>query len=678
MRPLADDTSTTRSSSNKGSDPPQSTPTRTSDNLTEIPKLSKQGLDNRSYELTVGDLGSSNDAYTKYLRKLTSVEFPTLQVVLDFLDRPRKPTSCEGEPACARCHYFRASLLGCFPGPSTQPCKKLWSSEEHHTMPPNNSVEDLLGVMVQLGSTAQKSKPERLILLVEDLKPCGLKFLGAFLDIDPRAFERLLNFRREFTNEISDVNVLGYSQGYYYRDPNGGKVSRNFKDDLLATGFSNGKARRWWTDIVAHEQRVVVAQTAEKSLVRLPVDAVFLYPLPKAKELKFHSKTLHGLATQFKLQPIQPSQGVTLFHEYWNESRPIGSDPNTADNLGAMESKIQAAIMNPEIPYSSKSFAGAAEFVVEKWSSLANRVQEAISETNAPDLADLDLIRTMTRRRHLFSEAKRTLELVRESLNEPCLKEAKASVEKVQQKINQWIAELEGVLSHTTSALNLQEVERAMLQSTRTTQLTILAFVFIPISAVSSGFGMNVDVLQDSPPIWWFFVVSGAVAILTFLYATFFRHVNKALDNAFVGVGLITAALAVDAAVIIVKLVVLVFMLAPLVVVLSFAVPITALVFAICTPFLAYEGIRWVFRSMAGPASKPNRDSTSGIEGFEFVWEFILAPFVVLPMQKWWNMSMTVMDFSPPTLDIRRAWRKGRRVPKPYTREEDYPECIVM
>lgn len=94
--------------------------------------------------------------------------------------------------------------------------------------------------------------------------------LGTFLNIDPRVFERLLNVKREYTNGLADVHVLDYCQGYIYRNSLGAKVFSNFQDKTLETLKLNGKLRRWWRDIVGHEQRIVVAAVAKTQLIPVP------------------------------------------------------------------------------------------------------------------------------------------------------------------------------------------------------------------------------------------------------------------------------------------------------------------------------------------------------------------------------------------------------------------------
>jgi hypothetical protein len=82
-------------------------------------------------------------------------------------------------------------------------------------------------------------------------------------------------------------------------------------------------------------------------------------------------------------------------------------------------------------------------------------------------------------------------------------------------------------VSLTSNYLPLGESQRAITHSTRTAQLTVLEVVFIPISAVASAFGMNVNLLTNNPPIYWCAGIGEAVALITFLYAVFFQQINQ-------------------------------------------------------------------------------------------------------------------------------------------------------
>lgn len=66
------------------------------------------------------------------------------------------------------------------------------------------------------------------------------------------------------------------------------------------------------------------------------------------------------------------------------------------------------------------------------------------------------------------------------------------------------------------SSLAVQDSKMSIQQAQRTTRLTLLALVYIPISFVTGIFGMNIRELNDSgASIWVFFVVVAAAAVLS-------------------------------------------------------------------------------------------------------------------------------------------------------------------
>jgi Mg2+ and Co2+ transporter CorA len=79
---------------------------------------------------------------------------------------------------------------------------------------------------------------------------------------------------------------------------------------------------------------------------------------------------------------------------------------------------------------------------------------------------------------------------------------------------------LQGSISHAQSdissslqrrltLLQLEEARKSIAQGAMVRKLTILAFVFVPVSATASAFGMNIaPLLSDPPPVWAFIVAA--------------------------------------------------------------------------------------------------------------------------------------------------------------------------
>lgn len=65
--------------------------------------------------------------------------------------------------------------------------------------------------------------------------------------------------------------------------------------------------------------------------------------------------------------------------------------------------------------------------------------------------------------------------------------------------------------------LKMIETSDSLDQTKRLNNLTVLAFIFVPVGFVSTFFGMNVDVFADNPSIWIYFAVAVPTAGLVFL-----------------------------------------------------------------------------------------------------------------------------------------------------------------
>jgi hypothetical protein len=127
----------------------------------------------------------------------------------------------------------------------------------------------------------------------------------------------------------------------------------------------------------------------------------------------------------------------------------------------------------------------------------------------------------------MFSEVNRALETLCESFTVPELSNSRKRLEKVKRRIENWVRGLESTISLSSSYLSLDESKRAMAHSVGMVQLTIIAFVFIPLFAVASGFRMNVNVLKNNPQIYWFVGIGTGVTLLTSLIAVFFQEINS-------------------------------------------------------------------------------------------------------------------------------------------------------
>ncbi|KAK4108129.1 hypothetical protein N656DRAFT_802192 [Canariomyces notabilis] len=139
-----------------------------------------------------------------------------------------------------------------------------------------------------------------------------------------------------------------------------------------------------------------------------------------------------------------------------------------------------------------------------------------------PEYHDLHLLDSMLKRRQVLTEIGRTLSTLRDGILRSCGDEPTGleSVERFESRIKAWVADMDGMLSTMASHLALNDARRLQ-------KLTVLAFVFVPASAIATIFGMNVDILSSEPSIAWFIATAVVTMAFTFAYATWFSQLNK-------------------------------------------------------------------------------------------------------------------------------------------------------
>jgi len=157
------------------------------------------------------------------------------------------------------------------------------------------------------------------------------------------------------------------------------------------------------------------------------------------------------------------------------------------------------------------------QLLCSKWQLMINRVQESISETSVPLTEEIDDIAGVLQRKHDFEKLKRSLSALTASIKAiPGVAHDSGAALRLQSfelKFESWATQLEKVSQSMLGLLAVAESVRATQQAARSKNLQILAFVFLPISTVSSIYGMNtIEILEDRPHNWYF-VVGAVVAI---------------------------------------------------------------------------------------------------------------------------------------------------------------------
>ena len=82
-----------------------------------------------------------------------------------------------------------------------------------------------------------------------------------------------------------------------------------------------------------------------------------------------------------------------------------------------------------------------------------------------------------------------------------------------------WASQLEKVASSLQGLLAISESLKASQQAFRAQNLTTLAFIFIPVSTVSSIYGMNTAKIAQNNPCMWQFGVSACATTLVAIFA---------------------------------------------------------------------------------------------------------------------------------------------------------------
>lgn len=88
--------------------------------------------------------------------------------------------------------------------------------------------------------------------------------------------------------------------------------------------------------------------------------------------------------------------------------------------------------------------------------------------------------------------------------------------QQLEERVGKMSRELKEEIQLIIGAVTIQEADMARQQADRSTLLTLLAAIYLPLTLVSGIFGMNIREISDGKPeFWWCVVVLALVAILT-------------------------------------------------------------------------------------------------------------------------------------------------------------------
>ena len=204
-------------------------------------------------------------------------------------------------------------------------------------------------------------------------------------------------------------------------------------------------------------------------------------------------------------------------------SNTVNKEPEALAHLDIYRSLIRAMTSPSRIIKSSEAAEiFILDFVNRKWQTLTFYTQSKISEAIAPLSGDLGLVAEVVQRKHDFEKMQRTMlanlgsaKLLLGPSTTDMDNQVIEALRSTEVAIAGWASQLEKISSSLQGLLAIQESWKASAQATRTQNLTILAFIFIPISTVSSIYGMNTSEIQKhNPPTWSFGLAAAGVTVL--------------------------------------------------------------------------------------------------------------------------------------------------------------------
>jgi len=188
---------------------------------------------------------------------------------------------------------------------------------------------------------------------------------------------------------------------------------------------------------------------------------------------------------------------------------------------------------SPRSGYSA-SHARVAQAIIRllriKWGSFLQNVQEKISESKAPLSGDLGEIEEVLQRKHDFEKLQRVLSTVIVSAEKAMVGDTDyfEELRAYDRSISSWSAQLERVSGSMLGMLAVSESVKASGQAIRSKNLQILAFAFLPISTISSIYGMNTWEINGSKPrTWQFGAAAGATLLLAVLIAAIYHSLPR-------------------------------------------------------------------------------------------------------------------------------------------------------
>ncbi|KAL8792073.1 MAG: hypothetical protein Q9195_005328 [Heterodermia aff. obscurata] len=385
---------------------------------------------------------------------------------------------------------------------------------------PSSSVlactQDLVNALEaikQVSDRRAQGQQETKILIIENLGTGAMLSIGAHFDIDPNIFGYYFNRKTSVQTFHPESALLVYPETILFGD----EYQTATEDDLFfpQNMTPEGVLTKMWTNLYTYSRRILLAKSRHRAS-QTPLTLILVDGLPRLKEGALNL-------------PDIPS-------ELWNI---VNRAPHLLAQLDIYRSLVGAL----ESPFTGIEASEVAdipvlEFVCQKWRTLTYYTHSKIFESRVPLSGNLSLVAEIIQRKNDFEKWNRamlanveTAELLAEPLKKADQSQSPAeSINKKKKivaafqasevKIARWATQLEKVSDSLQGLLAIQQAQKVNAQVTRTQNLTILAFIFLPISTVSSIYGMNtLEIQSNFPPTWSFAVTAAGVSAISIAFA---------------------------------------------------------------------------------------------------------------------------------------------------------------
>ncbi|KAL9608813.1 MAG: hypothetical protein Q9167_006370 [Letrouitia subvulpina] len=498
------------------------------------------------------------DTYLRHVKAL-SLSWPRLLYLAEFMEAstvPAKAKLLSVREKAERSNRVKASILS-------------FNNVQDVERTDSNSLESLTYLLKHSGGNIKKNR----LMIFEDLSSGLIELLGSHFDVDPRFFRGHLEDHTWFNTkdpwvELPELDstiknrsyfTIRYVQARYFENDLYSQAAKrqagsfNVLRRIDLEGSAESGTDKWWdgtggsVGIVRHKVSLWVKPKRENDAW---TGILLLDPSLTEGHLLWNGYgNLDSPPSIYEQRQLMPTSSFSFFEAFISQAMTIGLVP------GAVEPELITAPLYPLIfgqwlVALEYTFTGL--FQVE-WHIDASRVyepQDPSRQRGPKELDDcLQRLHKWQRRLPFFTS---WLELTITSLEGryqtayaiPFQKQSNLDQDSSPTAPKLW-AEIisdfrtlhmrfsnlalraDKILNIATAITSVQENKRAIEQSQRLTLITYLAFIFIPLSFVSSFLSMNGDFASQKKAYPTFFEVGLPICLLALGAAAYGSHLQK-------------------------------------------------------------------------------------------------------------------------------------------------------